>query len=55
MAKVKGHGRKAAFGLVLDNSVAMAWSFEDETSEYAEAVLDSLAELRAYCPSPLAP
>ena len=36
---------------VVDNSVVMAWCFEDETSRYAEAVLDLLAEATAFVPS----
>jgi predicted nucleic acid-binding protein len=50
MAKTKGRSRKASIGFVLDNSVAMAWSFEDEVDEYADAVLDSLAGVRAIVP-----
>jgi predicted nucleic acid-binding protein len=37
-------------GLVLDNSIVMAWSFVDETNDYAERVLDSLAEVEAVVP-----
>jgi predicted nucleic acid-binding protein len=36
---------------VLDNSVVMAWSFADETSAYADAVLDGLAANRAIVPA----
>ncbi len=28
---------------VVDNSVVMVWCFEDETSDYADKVLESLA------------
>ncbi len=37
-------------GFVVDNSVVMSWAFDDETSEYADAVLDSLAENCAFVP-----
>ncbi len=36
---------------VVDNSVVMAWCFEDETSRYADAVLDRLAEATAFVPA----
>jgi predicted nucleic acid-binding protein len=36
---------------VVDNSVVMAWCFEDETGAYAEKVLDLLAEHEALTPS----
>lgn len=36
---------------VLDCSVAMAWCFEDEITEYSEAIFDSLAESKAVVPS----
>ena len=36
---------------VIDNSVVMAWCFEDETSQYTEAILDSLEVLTAFVPS----
>ncbi|MDX2035708.1 MAG: type II toxin-antitoxin system VapC family toxin [Isosphaeraceae bacterium] len=32
---------------VLDGSIALSWTFEDESNQYAESVLDSLAEHRA--------
>jgi predicted nucleic acid-binding protein len=51
MAKAKGSARKSREGFVLDNSIVMAWSFEDETDEYAEAVLDRLAIARAVVPA----
>jgi predicted nucleic acid-binding protein len=37
--------------LVLDSSIAAAWFFEDETSDLAEYVLDSLAAQQAVVPS----
>ncbi|MBN2516782.1 MAG: type II toxin-antitoxin system VapC family toxin [Deltaproteobacteria bacterium] len=36
---------------VVDNSVVMAWCFEDETNRYADAVLESLVESSAAVPS----
>lgn len=50
MARAKGKTRKPTTGFVLDNSIAMAWSFEDEVSAYADAVLDRLAEVSAVVP-----
>ncbi|MBW1732289.1 MAG: type II toxin-antitoxin system VapC family toxin [Deltaproteobacteria bacterium] len=37
--------------IVLDNSVVMAWCFEDESNQYADQVLDSLQHVRAIVPS----
>jgi hypothetical protein len=51
MAKAKGSARKSKGSFVLDNSIVMAWSFEDETDEYADAVLDRLAVARAFVPT----
>lgn len=36
---------------VVDNSVVMAWCFQDETSQYADYVLDRLEEATAFVPS----
>lgn len=36
---------------MLDNSVVMAWCFEDESNQYADKVLDSLQDVRAIVPS----
>jgi predicted nucleic acid-binding protein len=36
---------------VVDNSVVMAWCFEDETSRYADAVLGRLEEATAFVPA----
>ncbi|MBW1926760.1 MAG: type II toxin-antitoxin system VapC family toxin [Deltaproteobacteria bacterium] len=36
---------------VIDNSVVMAWCFEDETSQYADAILDRLEVSTAVVPS----
>jgi predicted nucleic acid-binding protein len=35
---------------VLDGSVTLAWGFEDEDDEYAEAILDRMPELQAHVP-----
>jgi len=36
---------------VVDNSVVMAWCFEDEVNAYTEAVLDRLRETEAVVPA----
>jgi predicted nucleic acid-binding protein len=36
---------------VVDASIALAWHFEDEVSEYADRILDRLREDRAAAPS----
>ena len=36
---------------VVDNSVVMSWCFKDETSQYADAVLDRLQDSTAFVPS----
>jgi len=36
--------------LVLDASVALAWCFEDERSDYSESVLDELTKSRVAAP-----
>ena len=36
---------------VIDNSVVMAWCFEDETSQYADTILGSLEVFKAIVPS----
>jgi len=36
---------------VVDNSVVMAWCFEDECSDYAEAVLERLVDQQALVPA----
>lgn len=36
---------------VIDNSVVMAWCFQDEINPYAEVVLDSLTESTAFVPA----
>jgi predicted nucleic acid-binding protein len=53
MARAKGQkrGKNLAPAFVLDNSIVMAWIFEDETDANAEAVLASLASTRAVAPS----
>ena len=50
MARVKGRPAKHAMGFVLDNSIVMAWSFADETSVYADAVLNRLTAVRTIVP-----
>jgi predicted nucleic acid-binding protein len=35
---------------VVDNSVVMSWCFQDEMSEYADSVLDCLADAQALVP-----
>src|SRR5690349_5594917 len=37
--------------LVLDGSVTLAWGFEDEADEYAEAILDRMPGLLAPVPA----
>ncbi len=36
---------------VIDNSVVMAWCFQDQTSKYTEAVLNRLELSEAYAPA----
>lgn len=36
---------------VIDNSVVMAWCFQDQTSKYTESVLDRLQTSEAYAPA----
>ena len=36
---------------VIDNSVVMAWCFEDETDEYASTILESLEDGEALVPA----
>ena len=36
---------------VVDNSVVMSWCFQDETNQYADTVLERLAEVTAFVPS----
>ena len=36
---------------VVDNSVVMAWCFEDEVSDYADAALESLEDGEAVVPA----
>jgi predicted nucleic acid-binding protein len=36
---------------VIDNSVVMAWCFQDQTNAFTEAVLDSLERFEAYVPA----
>ena len=50
-ARKKARARRPGEDFVLDNSICMAWSFEDETSTYADAVLDRLAKACAVVPA----
>jgi predicted nucleic acid-binding protein len=36
---------------VIDNSVVMAWCFQDQTTKYTEAILDMLEASVAYAPA----
>jgi predicted nucleic acid-binding protein len=40
-----------AESFVIDNSVVMSWCFKDESSRYADTILDSLVESTAVVPS----
>jgi predicted nucleic acid-binding protein len=40
-----------AGSFVIDNSVVMSWCFKDESSRYADTILDSLVESTAVVPS----
>lgn len=40
-----------AVSFVVDNSVVMAWAFEDEASPYADAVLERLTETAVIVPA----
>jgi predicted nucleic acid-binding protein len=51
MARAKGRAVKTKVEFVLDNSIVMAWSFEDESDDYADAVLDRLASASAVVPA----
>ena len=37
--------------LVIDNSVVMAWCFQDEANPYAESILDRLEQGTAFVPA----
>ncbi|HVC94512.1 MAG TPA: type II toxin-antitoxin system VapC family toxin [Pirellulales bacterium] len=49
MVKTRGKTKAAAF--VLDCSLTVAWFFEDEADDYAEAVEDSLSAAAAVVPT----
>jgi predicted nucleic acid-binding protein len=51
MARKARRSRSLRAGFVLDNSISIAWCFEDETSPYADAVLDRLTSTRAIVPA----
>jgi predicted nucleic acid-binding protein len=40
-----------AGSFVADNSVVMAWCFQDEANEYADSVLDHLSDTKVFVPS----
>jgi predicted nucleic acid-binding protein len=42
---------KTTYDFVLDCSITMAWCFDDESSEYADAVLDYLEKKTAFVPT----
>ena len=50
MARAKKRPAKPSPGFVLDNSIVMAWSFADEVSHYADAVLDRLTSSSSVVP-----
>jgi predicted nucleic acid-binding protein len=51
MARAKSRPAKPIPTFVLDNSIVMAWSFADETSAYADAVLDTLITTETIVPA----
>jgi hypothetical protein len=52
MASARKHPAGTTPGFVLDNSIAMAWSFADEVSDYADAVLDRFTVVGVVVPMP---
>ena len=50
MAKKRTARKPKTTLFVLDASVTLVWAFEDETDAYAEAVADSLVDVRAVTP-----
>jgi predicted nucleic acid-binding protein len=51
MAGSKSTKRQTVNEFVLDSSMAVAWSFEDETDEYADRVQGQLSSKRAVVPA----
>ena len=51
MARAKPVKRRRLEEFVLDSSMAVAWSFEDETDDYADYVQGQLSTKRAIVPS----
>lgn len=43
--------KEAREGSVLDCSIMMAWSFDDEATAYTDGIRDSLADVQAVVPS----
>ncbi len=41
----------SAARFVVDNSIVMSWCFEDEKNKYADLVLESLEQARAFVPA----
>src|ERR1700716_3314127 len=46
-----GKKKTKATEFVLDCSITLAWFFEDETDDYADAVEDALTKATAFVPS----
>ena len=51
MGRSRGRTGRKRVGFVLDNFIVMAWSFEDETDDYADNLLDKLAKTTAVVPA----
>jgi predicted nucleic acid-binding protein len=50
LSKKKGIARPPTEGLVIENSVAVAWCFPDEQDDYSQSVLGALSSERAIVP-----
>ena len=48
---LSGHPRSRLARAVVDTSVTAAWCFDDEASEYSEAVLEEVVRVGAYVPA----
>lgn len=42
---------KNSYDFVLDCSIAMAWCFEDESSDYTDSILENLNDATAVVPT----
>lgn len=51
MGRKQTPAKRPEVGLVIDGSITLAWTFDDESDAYADAVLDQLATLRAIVPA----